>query len=52
MEVEVAEHAELEGGIDVPVGVRLRYSDGVQVVEDEFHAEKAENEANCIGDDA
>lgn len=52
MEVEVTEHAELEGGVGVPGGGGGADGDGVDVVEEDFHAKEEEEEANCVEEGA
>lgn len=48
VQVEVAEHAELEGRVAVPVGGGGADGDGVDVVEEAFHAEEEEEEAEGV----
>jgi len=48
VEVEVSKHAELERGISFPIGLSFEDSDGVDVVEDKFHGEKANEEADAV----
>lgn len=48
MEVEIAQHAELEGGIGLPIGLGFEDSDGVDVVEDQLHGEETDEEADAV----
>jgi len=48
MEVEIAQHAELEGRIGFPIGLGLENSDGVDIVEDKFHGEETDEEADAV----
>lgn len=48
VEVEVAEHAELESGISSPIRLGFEDSDGVDIVEDKFHGEKTDEEADAV----
>ena len=50
MEVEVAEHAELEGCVELPGGLGFGDGDGVDEVEDEFHGEKCDEESYSVED--
>ena len=51
MQVEVAEHAELEGGVLRPVRVGFGDCDCVEVMEDEFHGQKTDQEAEGVEED-
>ena len=42
VQVEVPEHAQLEGCVEGPVRVRLRDGNGVDVVEGHFHSQETE----------
>jgi hypothetical protein len=48
VQVEVAEHAELEGRVRVPVGGGGADGDRVDVVEHEFHAEEHQQESDGV----
>lgn len=48
MEVEVAEHAELEGRVDLPRRLGFGDGDGVDEVEDEFHSQECNEEAYSV----
>ena len=48
MEVEEGEHGELDGGVGRPVGVGFGDRDDVDGVQEEFHAEEGEEEADGV----
>lgn len=48
MQVEEAEHAELEWRVVRPVWVAFGDGDSVDVVQDQFHGEEADEESNGI----
>ena len=48
MEVEEGEHGELDGRVGGPVGVGFGDRDDVDGVQEEFHAEEGEEEADGV----
>lgn len=48
VEAEVANHAEFEGGIEVPCGLGFGDGDDVGEVEHDFHGEKGDEEADTV----
>lgn len=52
MQVKIAEHAQLEGRIDVPVWIRFGDCHCVKVVQNQLHAEKTQDESDRVGNDS
>lgn len=52
MQVKVAEHAQLKGRVDVPIWIGLGDCDCVEVVQDQLHAEKTQDESDRVRNDA
>ena len=48
VQVEVAEHAELVRGVDLPGGLRLADGNRVDEMEEEFHAQQTQEEAHAV----
>lgn len=51
MQVKVAEHTQLEGRVNVPVWIRFGDCHCVEVVQNQLHAEKTQDESDRVGND-